>query len=154
MFFSKLNMKRLTLCGSLLAIAGSTIGFAPSATAIPSAFYQRTNQDSPLVVADNTRTPILVQVVPAGRYVINYSASVLNTGIIETTRCGVLVNGREISNHLAVVGLIPTQIGSNTISGVAVTRSNVPLTIQLACSHDGGGNGVPVVQAGAELAIF
>ncbi|MEH2090254.1 hypothetical protein [Nostoc sp.] len=154
MFQSKPKIRELTFCGSLLAIVGSTIGFTTAATAIPMAYYQRTTQDSTLPLTDGARSALLVQTVPAGRYVINYSVTAINPGINENVRCGVLVNGSEVSNHGVVVGSIPDPIGTDTISGVAVTNSSIPLTIELVCSHDGGADGLPYISAGAELAVF
>lgn len=44
-----------------------------------------------------------------------YSATIVNLGIAENARCGVLVNGSEISNHAVVVGRIPDENGVDTV---------------------------------------
>lgn len=147
-------MKRLTLCGSLLAIAGSTIGFAPSATAIP-AIYRTTNQITYLPSADNVPLIIHQFTVPAGQRVINYSVTAVNYfGPIEYVRCGVRANGTFLSNHAALVGIDAGGTHASTISGVTFYNSSVPYTLDLVCSHDGGNAGFPIIDPGAEVAVY
>lgn len=152
MFQSKPNMKRLTVCGSLLAIVGSTIGFTTAATAIP-ATLQKTQQAVTLPTPDGQPAVLLQLRVPAGRKVITYSATAVNFGNNEIVRCGVRVNGNFTSVHAAQVGVQPAGAFASTISGVDFLNSSVPTSVELACVHDGAGD-VPYIDPGAELAVF
>ncbi|MEH2408262.1 hypothetical protein [Nostoc sp.] len=142
-------MKRLTLCGSLLAIVGSAIGFTMPATAIP-AIYRKTTDVISLPALDDVLLIVHQFTVPAGSRVINYSVTAANSGLIEYVRCGVRANGTFLSQHAAVVG------GgyASTISGVTSYDSRVPYTLDLVCFHNGGYNSIPIIDRYAEVAVY
>lgn len=146
-------MKRLTLCSFVLAIVGSTVGFTSLATAIPTEFYAKTTGSLSLPVADGVTFVLLQRNVPAGSWVVNYSATVVNSGANEVARCGVRVNGTFLSVHAANVGSGAGAAYATTISGVGFTNSSTSRTVDLACVHDGFGS-VPSIDPGAELAIY
>ena len=112
-----------------------------------------TTQPTYLPPADGVLYILHQFTVPAGKRVISYSATAVNAGANETTRCGVRANGTFLSIHVANIG---TQAGgtfASTISGVTFNDSSVPYTLDLVCSHDGSG-GVPYIESGAEVAVY
>ncbi|MDZ8222820.1 MULTISPECIES: hypothetical protein [unclassified Nostoc] len=153
LFQSKPKIKRLTLCGSLLAIVSSTVVFIPSATGIPSLYYDKTSQTISLPAADGVPLILLRRNVPPGSWIVNYSATVVNSKANEVTRCGVRVNGTFVSVHAANVGANAGATFASTISGVGYTNAGGARTIDLACVHDGFGD-VPSIDPGAELLIY
>ncbi|MEH2061652.1 MAG: hypothetical protein V7K50_05160 [Nostoc sp.] len=146
-------MKRLTLCGSLLAIVGSTISFTIPATAIE-AIFRTTTQYLNLPFNNDEQLIIHRVTVPAGSKVITYSVSVTNYYVGEFVRCGLRANGSFVEQHTAVVGGGQSATNAATISGVTYRTSTVPYTLDLVCSHDGGGTSIPTIDAYAELAVF
>lgn len=138
----------------MLAIVGSAIGFTMPATAIP-AIYRKTTDVISLPTPDDVLLTVHQFTVPAGSRVINYSVTAVNYfGSIEYVRCGVRANGTFLSRHAALVGIDAGGAHASTISGVTFYESSVPYTLDLVCSHDGGNAGFPILDTGAEVAVF
>ncbi|MEH2418458.1 hypothetical protein [Nostoc sp.] len=146
-------MKRLTLCGSLLAIVGSAIGFTVPATAIE-AIFRSTTQSLSLPFNNDEQLIIHRVTVPAGSKVITYSVTTYNFEVGEFVRCGLRADGSFVEQHTAAVGGGISATNAATISGVTYRTSSVPYTLDLVCSHDGAGTSIPNIEAYAELAVF
>ncbi|MCC5643740.1 hypothetical protein LC607_12445 [Nostoc sp. CHAB 5824] len=85
---------------------------------------------------------------------ISYSATATNSDLGEIVRCGVRANGTFLSIHTATVGRNDVNAAfTSTISGVAYYTSSSPYQLDLVCTHDGSG-GVPIIDAGAEVAVY
>ncbi|MEH2311883.1 MAG: hypothetical protein V7K35_10885 [Nostoc sp.] len=147
-------MKPLALGSSLLTIVGSVVSLTLPATAINTAFFAKTTQTLYLPTTGGQQLRLTQIFLPAGQWVINYSATAVNFGANDTVRCSVRARetGQNFSEHVAVVG---TQQGASlgsTISGVTLANLIEPTTMVLTCTHDT--TGTRYIDAGAEIVAY
>ncbi|MEH1872402.1 hypothetical protein [Nostoc sp.] len=125
------------------------------ATAINAAFYSNTTQVLYFPPTGGQELKLTQIILPAGKWIVNYSATAVNDGTNGFVRCYVRARetGEILSIHAAVLG---TQLGGSigtTISGVTLVNLNKPTTMVLTCTHDVT-NGRPFIDSGAEIVAY
>ncbi|MHC5725629.1 MAG: hypothetical protein ACYT04_52965 [Nostoc sp.] len=148
-------MKPLALGSSLLAIVASVVSLTLPATAINAAFFGKRTQVLYFPPVGGQELRLAEILLPAGKWIVNYSATAGNDGTNGYVRCYVRARetGEILSIHAAVLG---TQLGGSigtTISGVTLVNLNKSTTMVLTCTHDAT-NGRPFVDSGAEIAAY
>ncbi|MEH1843041.1 MAG: hypothetical protein V7L20_30990 [Nostoc sp.] len=148
-------MKPLALGSSLLAIVGSVVSLTLPATAINAAYFAKTTQNLYLPTTAFQELRLGEILLPRGKWIVNYSATAVNTGFNATVRCYVRAKetGEILSIHAAIVGVQLGASVASTISGVTLVNLNEPTRMVLTCSHDDTDR-TPYIDSGAEIAAY
>ncbi|MBD2731980.1 hypothetical protein H6G96_38410 [Nostoc sp. FACHB-892] len=148
-------MKLLALSSSLFAIIGSVVSLTLPATAIGTAFFSKTTQALDLPSIANQELRLTQILVPAGQWIINYSASPVNTGSNDAVRCYVRARetGEILSIHATFAGTGAGASYVSTISGVTLVNLSEPTTMVLTCTRDRNGARI-YIDPGAEIAAY
>ncbi|MEH2416604.1 hypothetical protein [Nostoc sp.] len=148
-------MKPLVLSSSLLAIVASIVGLTPPATAINAAFFSKTTPTLFLPSTGGQELGLTEILLPAGKWIVNYSATAVNFGANDFVRCYVRARetGQVLTNHVAFVGAQQGASQASTISGVTLVNLNQPTTMVLTCAHDTTGR-TPYIDPGAEIVAY